>query len=470
MDDENTPENPTTGADVLDINSNKGKNKSKKKTKKETENPPNPPTPAPPTPKKPAMAEIQQAIIRAFNRDFLSSLPEPRAHFGIFADRRRKKVPFGIGSDGLCYDMGLDHVADEIGSYCYNELLGRPHYQILDSSIEACAKLWKKITPLVEQPKPFIFANEEGLAYARLPFELKCGPAPLFDEMFGRMTNAVAVKCWIGSLLVENSYRQQYVWLYGGGNDGKGSLLRFLFKFFGAAAQIQGMLPDPTKNKHCWVPYANARLIIFTDLDDYSGITKGGFKALTGDDPVFVDPKWEGGWSTNLTCKPLIASNEMPNLTAANSDQRRIIFAQMSEALEDDAEYEDKLWLEGGAFMANCLELFKSKYPKFGRIKADDDQDNNDTLAGWASTIEEEFQVFFERHFTLSDRHYVWPKDMQLRLDIGFDKRGSRLAFVKWLMTRHKIRKKSDRGTQEYNGEPKEVYRGLKLIPLPRLP
>ena len=159
---------------------------------------------------------------------------------------------------------------------------------------------------------------------------------------------------------MKTSYMQQYVWLHGKGNEGKGSLNRFLQRVFGPA--YCSKQPNESGDKFWTHELLGKRLVVFPDCNDQKFVTSGLFKSMTGGDPVAVEAKGEMSYTTRLNAKYLVLSNEKPQISSEKADKRRIIYCEIAPR-EDliDLNFEARLWDEGGAFLGKCWSLYQGQ-------------------------------------------------------------------------------------------------------------
>lgn len=324
----------------------------------------------------------------------------------------------------------------------------------LKSAVET-ARVWRATTKPVGKIKSVCWLNEEGLTFRRLPWDKCHKQTPVFNEMFSRISNARALKAFIGSLFFEESDMQQYVFLHGAGRNGKGALTRFLHKVLGNAYSSQ---VPPLAGDRFWTSMIiGKRLVVYPDCNNQTFWASGLFKSLTGGDPVRIEQKMQQSGTAIMTAKHMPVSNERPNISSEEADQRRIIYCEMGPVNGDaDPRYGDKLWDEGGSFLNECIKIYQRDCADHGSIPV-----KNDQLGDWISTVEEELEIAFEKNFSIERESYLLPKAFQSRLqEIWPRNRKVQLEFIKWLERTHGIRKKT---ANALSGTPK-VYFGLKMV------
>lgn len=334
-------------------------------------------------------------------------------------------------------------------------------YAFTPRQIKECAAFWRLHTVEQEEPKPFLWPREKGMGYRRLPWELGVGPTPTWDRLLAKMSNAEAFRAWVGSLFVQDSDMQQYVWIHGEGNDGKGSINRFLARVFGAS-YFAGQ--PPAKGDKFWGYYAliGKRLVVFPDCDDAKFVRSSLFKSLTGGDPIAVEQKKGALFTYKSRAKFLAFSNVRPELSSAKADMRRVIYCEFdaSAPLIVCDDFEGDLEREGGAFLSACLELYSKQYPRRGGITSDDDTALQ--VEAWASTFEEEFEDAFEYHFKYDSKlqSKSEPISVQQRIKAAFPgSKNQQTAFREWMKRKYKIDKK---GIKE-NGKVTYWYLGISI-------
>lgn len=264
---------------------------------------------------------------------------------------------------------------------------------------------------------------------------------------------------WFGSLFVDESNRHQYVWLHGGGDDGKGSIARFFNKVL---AHLYSSQVPPTLNDRFWTyGIKDARLVMFEDCNNTSFVTSGLFKMLTGGDYVRVEVKGGAVLSLLIKAKYMFLSNEKPDISSERADEKRIIYCTISpfKGVADD-KIETALWDEGGAFLYKCLAMYAKMAPEHGRIKTDT------TLIGQVvETNEERFSSFLEAHFHVGPTHRCVPYLFQDIIGKEFKTKKERQDFISYL-ERKGIKKKSDR-QGHLDGQPRAMYVGIKPRSIP---
>lgn len=326
-------------------------------------------------------------------------------------------------------------------------------WRITPNTITQAATHWHNSSKAIAKPPRLGWLGEDGLVMRRIPFERSEGPTPLWDELLSRITNAEALKAWIGSLLVEDSDVQQYVWLHGQGGEGKGALARFLGKVLGHTYSAQ-QPPSPTDRFWTW-GIREARLVVFPDCNNTSFVTSGLFKSLTGDDLVRIEVKGGRIMNQRIRAKYLFLSNEKPDLSSEVADRRRIIYCQAQGFEgESDATYERRLWAEGGHFLTACLAAYHAQCPDHGQIRADASQ-INDVI----SANEEDYQAFLDANFIVSPAHWCEPVALQELLAPKYKTKAAQTAFRAFLERRGIIRKSSNIGNCSYY---RYVYIGMK--------
>lgn len=214
-------------------------------------------------------------------------------------------------------------------------------------------------TALTETPRTVAFENYTGLAFHKLDFIPAEGPAPLFEEFLSRTTNAHALQAFIWSLFVDESDRQQYVWMYGDGGNGKSSIGDFLGRCLGPSYMAKNSV-NMYNNKNFTSTLVNKRLAVFEDSNSTKFVQSGTFKEITGGGAIEVEFKYEGAYSTHINTKFIFFSNFQPELSSKLADLRRIILCHVGPITgEPDSHYTDKLWEERAAILFKCKMAYE---------------------------------------------------------------------------------------------------------------
>lgn len=285
-------------------------------------------------------------------------------------------------------------IADQIGQFSDYDALN-----MSASTIRDCIEVWRHQSDslLKAKIKPFAFKSDDCYSFARCDFDPidAWQETPTFTQLIENFTNNDAIMAFIGSLFFEESYDQQYVWIYGGGGNGKGALIRAIKSVFGDAFHSSSYTPLET-DKHWTYELIGKRLVVFPDCTNHKFVTGGLFKALTGGDSIRIERKNKDAYSVRLNCKFMFHSNTVPKINLEPSDIRRIIFSQAKneEAFAPDPEFEKKLALETPQFISNCILRYKAACPNHGIIP-------NDKLGAEILAIqnEEAIHAFIERYF-----------------------------------------------------------------------
>jgi hypothetical protein len=278
--------------------------------------------------------------------------------------------------------------------------------------------------------KHIAFKEDDCYCFARLDFELKEGPMPVWQEFLSRMTNSDAFCAFQYAKLENNIHLQQSIWLYGKGNDGKSSTTLFdkrIFKNAYGPATVDGL-----KDLFAYQTLYNKRVIAFNDTNHTSFIRSGEYKKLSGGDPISVNRKYETPFTITMNALITFTSNYYPNISLEKSEQRRIILCEMVPRLnsETDINYVNKLYQERAAFYAYCKKKFIELGGYNGVIL-----DNKDKIQEIGEDSIAEHETLFEELFIEDKDSFVTKKDLvkQLMPIAIKNKDFKRLAFQKFL-------------------------------------
>jgi hypothetical protein len=419
--------------------------------------------PKPTRPKKPKKVELYYQIYHVMNGRNFSMWPDFPHNFHVLKDDKGIKAVIEELPNQVCRYMSEDAVVDAIAKYCFQFLAHDPEAQLTNQEAQACFRLWRSLTPHFEEEiVPVAQKSENVLCWHRLDFDFEAGPTPVFDEMFSRASNGLALKCWIGSLLVAEADRQQYVWIYGKGNNGKGALARFLYKIMGPAYCSQ---QPPTEGDRFWTSgILGKRLVVFPDCADANWPKTGLFKSITGNDAVKIEEKGKQPFTTELCAKLLHLSNEHPNISSSAADLRRAIFCEFKPIEVKpmaDTSYTKQLLAEGPAFMAQCLAHYREHCPDHEMVPVD--------IQGIEEIIEqneERYWYMFMQNFTpVTDsaieptrlREWISPDRFQEIFKaekIDFKKQRAFFEYIErtFGVKRHKVRLEGDKIVRRYLG------------------
>ena len=416
-------------------------------------------------PRKPSPGDLYNAIFGAIEGDLLSFLPKPNFSIKAFELQPGIHQPILDIENGEALIVGIPKIRQLILDYCHKMLASSPSYSFTAKQAQGAAEFWYDRTSLIEKPKMSLFPNEAGRALRRIPFDLKENlygeHTPRFNEIFSRVkSNAKQMKAFIWSILVEKSYLQQFLYIHGKGNDGKGALTRTLLKLVGKIGIVQNTAPWKG-NKHWAIPFENKRLAVFPDFQELSSLDNGILKALTGGDLIYLDPKGLPGYSTEIHCKLIFCSNEMPNLGGwQKSDLRRIIMVEMESTDAFDSRYEEYLEAELPYFLHDCKLAYEELCPNHERIQTD--EESKQILDDANDDKNSDLHVFFEDHLEIREGLSIRPLDLSKRIqDTGRDSIFNK-RLLAWLETKgHKVMRSFKKPRQIPN---------LKLKPFPSYP
>ncbi len=359
-----------------------------------------------------AFAEIAHAIASIINFEMPVgfSWPGKWTHiFRVLEPEPGARVIVKEGADLEIRKIHLHHLANSIVQW--SRLQSDPEALMTFRKSKEVAEIWRAIAEPLDPAhiKNVRWKSEPGYTWRRLPWDMQDGPTPYWDKIFAKLSNASAMRQFIGSLFFDEAKQHQYVWAHGLGGDGKGSLNRFLKRAFGPSYRSK---QPPQQNDKFWTHgLIGARLVVFPDCNS-QGFTSGGlFKTLSGGDPVDAEAKNEMSFTTELCAKFMFLSNEKPNISCEEADMRRIIYCEFFEKTKKEdknPEFEKKLWGEGGYFLTKCVREYIAHCPNHEDIVS-----SKEEIESWVSVNDEKFQDVFDQYF-MQPKHEPYQRSTGL--------------------------------------------------------
>lgn len=378
-----------------------------------------------PKPKAPSqkssLIDLATNMIAIINgADIVSKHPQFQREWVTITDTMGKKIVaenLGKGEIIVRYD---DLLVDEILQYCHYIKGGKGIWKIDHNDAWKIFNQWKALTQAIpnEDIKPVLFKSDDpkGFCWKRLDFDPEPGETPTFDEILGRMnSNQEAFKAWIWSIFEPKSELQDYVWLHGHGQNGKGRISSWLREVIGQTFISQTVPKGETR--FFAAEMHGKRLAVFADCKDYNFVTTGLFRSLTGDDPQKLERKGQDPFTAKLICKYLFSSNDKPGITSITADMRRVIcieVAPFDEAkLMPTRAYDARLNEETSAFLHKCRQVYRELCPQHSRIPKD-----TASIEDVAASNEDTYEYFCDRFIQRKEEGTLFLYEMQAAYEL----------------------------------------------------
>lgn len=401
--------------------------------------------------KKPSKAKVLEWIAKEVGHDAINLAGDefPEKFYAISMDEGRHIVVRRIDSSGLVVISSMTAVANSVYSFAH----GRKDYADFVPDVDTAKKVannWIALQadkPPVPMPKAFVWADETGLAFSRLPWKKgEDGPTPTWGKISARMSNFHAFMGFIGSMFDETATHQQYVWCYGGGGNGKSAIDRVLERIFGMAYRA-AQPPGRGQNTGFWLrSLLGKKLVVFPDCGDKKFPASGLFKSMCANDALQLEEKNGPTVSARLGCRYIFMSNELPELSSEDADSRRVIFCELGKPSAEELRpsFEADLWSESGAFMTDCMRVWDEIKKSHGGTIPTDKSEISSLVEDLEMHHADNLDFYFDINFT-SKNESISPIMFQRCVSSFYKYRGDQLDFVRWLQRTHGIKKKSVR-------------------------
>jgi hypothetical protein len=325
-----------------------------------------------------------------------------------------------------------------IGNHLYhNDVLAN----MTERGSEEFYNAWELCTDTFKDIPDFRFKSDPGLCFSRMPFDPISNDGSMchkFKEICSRViSNEQAFRAFIGSVFVPESDRQQYLWIKGEGQDGKGATIRFLHKCLKAAAFNSEV---PEQNDMFWnASLPGKRLIIFADCRAPKFPASPKFKMISGGDAIPIREMHKTLYLSEINCKFMFASNIFPEITGQKSDQRRAIICEIADTdAPMSSTYENEMWAEEAPYIVGwCLDEYKRLCPNNEHIPVD--KEPGEAIASAESS---DVCALFYEHFRIEKGGFVSSEEMIRVFEHRYKNQAEAKIrkFRQWLYSYHKIK------------------------------
>jgi hypothetical protein len=262
------------------------------------------------------------------------------------------------------------------------------------------AQYYRAMTPpLLEEPPLVSFTSDSCLSFVKIDKDLSQQECPHFKEFLSRCSEPDAVAAYIYSVFERKSDKQQYLWLYGDGQDGKGVLGRLIERAL-KGTYCTDSSNGSARDAHATSAYLGKRVLCYPDNSNRNLPRTDEFKMITGGDAIKINKKYCQPFTKRLDIKVLVLSNDLPALSSQKSDIRRAIISRVSPFTgRPDSRYEDRLWSEFGAILNYCRSKYQELTTDHSPI-----QFNTISTMELAKSNEEDYEMIFDEFFSCSDK------------------------------------------------------------------
>lgn len=302
-------------------------------------------------------------------------------------------------------------------------------YAFTERQAKHCVDYWLASSPSIPIPRYLGEKSYDGLCFHRLNFDYTDTPKEtlVLDEFVSRCTNQAALRQFIGSLTVENSSRTQYLWIYGAGGEGKGSLGRGLMEIFRDSGVTIAVPKTDSQKQFVTHSLQGKRICIFPECNSYQFPNDALFKQWTGNDHVWIEQKGKMGFSGRINTKFIFFSNEQPGVHGSEANMRRMIYCEVAKPTVKyaPAVYDALIAAEMPSFLIKCRNEYLEANPHNEDITITDN-----TTKELIDMNEERFEVLTDKWLVPAAEGTIAPARMQ---EIKSLEKMSESEYRRWL-------------------------------------
>lgn len=272
-----------------------------------------------------------------------------------------------------------------------------------------------KIVPIAD-----VKAKDEAEYYLHrvdYPFLVQCVGQAIKQDMpfnFGPFINSVRdhmvspemfdiLCCFVARVVLEDRYSEEFLFWYGEGGDGKGTLMSYLIDFLGTQAAI--VQPDDFDSRFGAASFAHLRLAVVDEFSRKFDLWSSKVKTLTGMGTIGVEKKGKDKFHVRNRLVMVFLSNDKPKFQNVSSQQRRFRYIESlprkGMPKQDRDELKAELDREFQGFLQYACSLYVTKYNR--RIP----ETNADSLEELAEARIEPVLNFIISHFRYKHGGFV---------------------------------------------------------------
>ncbi len=290
---------------------------------------------------------------------------------------------------------------------------------LLENSLVTLAKRLGARLPRLDEPALFKWRGQPGHAWNILNFDISKDHllpagidfdgseanamailekiAPPWFEQLSRMNNRLGFMSYLGAIIDPEAHPQQYVWLYGKGNDGKSTIIQVLQNLFGPAA-MKSEWPDNPNNFYT-SRMESRRLLLLDDQEHGKVVRSGLWKTITGSDTITIEHKGQSPYVVPNLLLLVSASNSRPEGSADSADTRRLVLCECESFSRDKVvkDFHKTLLQYADPFFSLCWDLWQTHKGTKGIVPVDQEITRHNTLEAFATEedfVAANFQLF----------------------------------------------------------------------------
>lgn len=246
--------------------------------------------------------------------------------------------------------------------------------RIVHEDIPQKVKIW----PIAD-----VTANEPGTYYLhRLPY-------PFFtewdkkdiergnDSNFGEFIDSLKAHflspemfdilcCFVARVVMEDRYSEEFLFWYGEGGDGKGTLMSYFIDFLGRQAAI--VQPGDFDSRFGAASYAHLRLAVVDEFSRKFDLWSSRVKTLTGMGTIPVEKKGKDIFYVRNRLTMIFLANDRPKFQNVSSQSRRLRYIESLPrkfaGKKDRQELKKELDTCFPAFLRYACALYVIKYDR----------------------------------------------------------------------------------------------------------
>lgn len=172
--------------------------------------------------------------------------------------------------------------------------------------------------------------------------------------------------CFIARTVLEDRYSEEFLFWYGEGGDGKGTLMSYLINFLGTqAATVQ---PADFDARFGASSYAHLRLAVIDEFSRKFDLWSSKVKTLTGMETIQVEKKGKDAFHVENRLVMVFLSNDKPKFQNVSSQKRRFRYIESLPrnltVKQDREELKAELDQHFPSFLRYACSLYVTKYKR----------------------------------------------------------------------------------------------------------